>query len=330
MYHYIVHLTMKLFGLNVAGARVSSAVIGALGVVAVYFMVKNFSGKRVALFSAIFMVFYHFSIHYSRVALNNIWDTLWVPLIIYSFVKGWDEDWIGGAVIAGAALGFSQYFYHGSKIVVFLLLILMISHWKQGGILIRKARFLGAMALVTLCVAGPMIMFSFASPEIFYARLRDDWGWKQQAVQATLREVNYWKYFWYQLLHSLGTYTIYPDPSGFYRPNIPLTAGLSAILLMAGSVIAMIRRNWLPIFWLLLTSLFGGFMLCVPHSSPHYVVAIPAICWLIGLAINWIWESGYAKAAIIVLCAAAAIDLYFYFYVFTYSIPPDFNLPFPP
>ncbi|HEX7557400.1 MAG TPA: hypothetical protein VF338_12295, partial [Leptolinea sp.] len=112
--------------------------------------------------------------------------------------------------------------------------------------------------------------------------------------------------------------------------NIPLVIGPAAILFIAGIIIAFIERNWLPIAWVLLTSLFGGFLLSVPHSSPHYVVAIPAICWLVGLAINWIWKSGHPRIAVFLLAAIVLLDLYFYFYVYTYSFPGDFIIPFPP
>jgi 4-amino-4-deoxy-L-arabinose transferase-like glycosyltransferase len=330
MYHYVQYFAMKLFGFSISGARVPSAIIGSLGVAATYLMIKNISGKKVALFSAIVMVFYHFSIQYSRFALNNIWDTLWMPLIIYFFLKGWKDRWYGGAVISGFALGFSQYFYHGSKIVIFILIFLIITRWKENDSLSQKVGFLGIMGIVALCIAGPLLMFSFANPIVFYARVNDDWGWKPYAVQAALGVVDYGAYFWHQILYSLGVYTIYPDPSGFYAPNIPLVIGLSAVSFVTGIVIAFIKRNWMPIVWLLLTSFFGGFLLSVPHSSPHFVVAIPAICWLVGLTINWIWESNHRKMAIILLSSIVLIDLYFYFFIYAYAIPGDFSVPFPP
>ncbi len=330
MFHYIQYFCMRLFGFSIFGARISSAIVGSMGVITTYLMIRSIDGKKVGLLSAIMMASYHFSVQYSRIGLNNIWDTLWVPLVIYGFLKGWKEQWPGGAVIAGMALGLSQYFYHGSKIVIFLLAFLIIKHWKDTDNLSQKVGFLAILAAISLCIAGPIFMFSFANPTAFYSRLNDDWGWRPIALQISIGEVNYWKYFWHQVQYSLGTYVAYPDPSGFYGPGIPLVTGVAGILFILGIIISVIKKNWLPIVWIGLTSLFGGFLLSVPNSSPHYVVAIPAICWLVGLAINWIWEGGHPKIAIMLITAIVIIDLYFYFNIYTYTFPRDYFVPFPP
>ncbi len=330
LYHYIIHFSMKLVGFSISGARLSSAVAGSLGVAATYLMVKRISGRQTALLSAIVMAFSHFSIHFSRLALNNIWDTLWVPLTLYLFLKSREEDWPGGAVLAGAALGLSQYFYHGSKIVLFLLPVLFFARWENGSGLKRKLLHLSYLGITALVVAGPLLMFSFSNPEIFYARLQDDWGWKQKAISTIQNQTGITQYVWYQVIHSLGVYTIFPDPNGFYHPSVPLVFGMSSLLFLGGVLIAGFQRTWLPLIWIALASFFGGFLLSVPDSSPHYVVTIPAICWLIGLTIQWIWKSGQMKLAMVLMLTAIVIDFFFYFGVYTYSIPPDFNIPFPP
>lgn len=328
LYHYIILATMKVAGFSISGARLSSAIAGSLGAITIFLMINHFSGRRIAIFATALLVCSHFDIHYSRLALNNIWDTIWVPLIIYLFSKGWEEKWDGGGVLAGVALGLSQYFYHGSKIVFFLLLFLVITRWRDGSNAQRKIQYLLRMGFTALVIAGPLVSFSFMKPDFYYARLHDDWGWKDQAVFTALREINYGKYFWHQGIHSLGVYNFFPDPDGFYHPAIPLVFGLSSVIFQAGFLIALIRKNWLPILWILLTSFFGGFLLSVPNSSPHFVVAIPAIFWLAALAIDWVWERGFPKIAIILLITASLLDLYFYFVVYTYTIPPDFSIPF--
>lgn len=329
LYHYLILASMKFSGFSIGGARLSSAIAGSLGAITSYFLIKHFSGKRTAIFATVLLVCSHFDIHYSRLALNNIWDTIWVPLIIFLFSKGWEEKWDGGGVLAGVALGFSQYFYHGSKIVLFLLLFLVFTRWQVGGSAKRKIFFLIRMGITALVIAGPLVSFSFIKPDFYYARLHDDWGWKNQAVFTALGEINYGKYIWHQGVHSLGVYNYFPDPNGFYHPVIPLVFGLSSVIFQTGFLTALIRKNWLPILWILLTSFFGGFLLSVPNSSPHFVVSIPAIFWLAGLAISWVWDRGFPKLAVVLLISAAFMDLFYYFVVYTYSIPPDFTVLFP-
>ena len=91
LYYYILRLTMELGGYNIAAARISSAIAGALAVAATFLLVDAFSGRRTAWFTALLMAAYHYHIHWSRIALNNIWKTLWVPLTLCLFFWGWKK-----------------------------------------------------------------------------------------------------------------------------------------------------------------------------------------------------------------------------------------------
>ena len=121
LFHYIVAGFIKLFGPHIFSLRLQTALVGTLGVLATYLMVRAFSGKQTALFAALLMVTYHYHVHWSRISLNNIWDTLWVPLMLGPFLWGWRKRWSGGAALSGLAVGLSQYFYPGSKIGLVLL-----------------------------------------------------------------------------------------------------------------------------------------------------------------------------------------------------------------
>jgi 4-amino-4-deoxy-L-arabinose transferase-like glycosyltransferase len=329
LHHYIIHFSMLIFGSTIFGERISSAIIGSLGVVATYFLIKSISGKRTALLASIAMVTYHFSIHWSRIGLNNIWDTLWVPIIVWGFVKGWKDRWLGGAVISGLAFGLSQYFYSGSKIAAFLLVLLVLIYWKQDDNLSRKLGFIATILAITVCIAGPIFLFAIIVPDVYFQRTYQVLGWRPDAIQILIGKVDYWQFFWRQFLGSLGTYTIYPDPSGFYGPGIPLLVGPAAVVFLVGIGLAINNKSWIPIAWIIFTTIFGGFLIGIPNGSPHYVAAIPAICWLIGLTLDWIWEHGYSVIAIGLLASIMLIDLYFYFHIYINIPPHDFILPFP-
>ncbi len=110
LFHYILRLTLDLFGRNIWALRFSSAIIGSIAIVVTFAMVDLVSDRKTALFCAIMMTSYHFHVHWSRMGLNNIWDTLWVPLMVTGYIYGWKKGWEGGAVISGLALGFSRIF----------------------------------------------------------------------------------------------------------------------------------------------------------------------------------------------------------------------------
>jgi hypothetical protein len=64
-------------------------------------------------------------------------------------------------------------------------------------------------------------------------------------------------------------------------------------------------------------------------SSSHYVVSIPAICWLTAVPLGWLTQKGYWRHAVIIAALVIVTDLVFYFGVYVPGDPRDLQLPFP-
>ncbi len=157
------------------------------------------------------------------------------------------------------------------------------------------------------------------------------WGWKPESIQiVTGLPIDIPAYFWHQLTHSFGAYFIYPDIVGFYLPGIPLLIGIAVPLFISGFFYAAIKRNWLPVLWILLVTLLGGFLLVDNPSSNRYVASIPAICWLVSIPLSWVYESKYRNLAIALLGIIVITDLLFYFGIYVPLPPRDLIYPFPP
>jgi hypothetical protein len=137
------------------------------------------------------------------------------------------------------------------------------------------------------------------------------------------------RYFWLQATRSFGGYLIYQDITGFYGPGIGFTFGTSALALVLGVLWAIRTRRWLPLAWLCLTAILGGLVLQTPPSSPHYVVSIPAVAWLVALPLDAISARGWGKVAGIFLAAIMMGDLLFYFGVYLPRGAPHLSVPFP-
>jgi 4-amino-4-deoxy-L-arabinose transferase-like glycosyltransferase len=331
LFFYLIRLFLAVFGYTIVGLRLPSVLAGTLAVAAMYGCVAVLSNRRVALIAAVLMAAYHFHIHWSRLALNNIWDTLWVPATIGLYAWGWKNRNSAGAALAGATLGFSQYFYQGGRLGVLLLTFVVVWLWWNDRDGQRLVIHLGKLAAVAVCIAGPLYLFAMVEPDPFLARFRVVLGWQPDAIQqATGSATDYWNFFWYQLARSVGAYTAYTDITGFYRPQIPLTIGLSMIMLPIGFGWAIFKRMWVPVVWLILATLFGGFLLGGAPSSSHYVIAIPAICWLIAIAIDLISEHGHPRVALAILVIIVLTDFIFYFGIYQSAPSSDLMLPFPP
>ena len=330
LYHYTIKLFMTVFGCTIAGVRSSSVFAGTLAILATFAVVAVFQNRRVALIAAILTATYHYHIHWSRLALNNIWDTLWIPLALAAFAWGWENRWSGGAVIAGVALGLGEYFYQGGRIGVILMVFVVLGLWWKERDGHRVMIHVGKMTLIALCIAAPLLVYAVRNPGPFLERFHTVYGWQPEVIQEiTGSPTDYFGFAWYQLWRSFGAYTAVPDITGFYGPEVPLTFGLAAPLLIIGFFWAIYKKQYLPSLWLFIVTMLGGFMLSGAPSSSHYVASMPAIVWLVAISLEWLIEHRHSRFAIALLVIIVATDLIFYFGIYVPGHPRDLIHAFP-
>jgi 4-amino-4-deoxy-L-arabinose transferase-like glycosyltransferase len=71
----------RLFGETTEALRLQAAIFGTLSILAAYALTRLLWGRRPALIAAALLATYHFHIHFSRNAMNNIYDALFSMLI---------------------------------------------------------------------------------------------------------------------------------------------------------------------------------------------------------------------------------------------------------
>jgi 4-amino-4-deoxy-L-arabinose transferase-like glycosyltransferase len=323
-------LALATAGKSITALRLPGVIAGTLAILATYAAIAAVDSRRTALIAAAVMTTYHYHIHWSRLALNNIWDTLWVPLVVATFAWGWRRKWSGGAVLAGLGLGLSQYFYAGSRVAIFLIGLLILQLWRQEPDRRRLGVHLGKLTATTFCAAAPLGFFALFNPQIFFARVPQIMGWYPEAVRQVTGSVSdWWGYFWHQFAHAFGAYLFYPDVTGFYGPGTAFTFGVSAVAFGLGALWAIRTRRWLPLAWVLLTAFLGGFIMRGAPSSSHYVVSIPGIVWLVAIPLDALIARGWGRLALVALAAIMISDLIFYFGVYVPRGAPDLTAPFP-
>ncbi len=330
LYTYVIRLSVDLFGLSTAGARISSVITGALAVAAVFLMVNEMAGRRIAWLTAIVMTTYHYHIHWSRLALNNIWVTLLLPCTFGFFLLGWRKSWKVGALLAGICLGSVTYFYAGGYIVVLLILIIIWRVWKKTEDHTGLAIHIGKMLILALVIAAPLIIFAMLYPQHFFDRVHEIYGWYPETVNAMSgNSTSYWDYFIFQVIHSFGAYNFYPDITGFYAPAIPFLIGVSSILFPIGVVLAIYKKHYIPLIWVLIVTILGGVMSLGTPGSSHFIGVIPGLCWLVAIPLDWLIEHKYSYLAYFLLVIIVITDLSFYFIVYAAHPSLHLNVPFP-
>ena len=330
LYYYFLHFSMTLAGYSIWGARFSSAVVGALSVLAVYFLINEMVGKRIAWLTVILMTVYHYQIHWSRIALNNIWATLFPPLTLACFLWGWRNRYAGGAVLAGLFLGLTAYFYAGGYVVIFLMLLLIVRTWRKTAERIDLSIYLGKMFTMTLVIVAPLIVYAMLKPALFFERSHIVNAWKPDVIEMTVGKSDaYWAFFWHQLTSSFSAYNFSVDMSGYYAPRIPFLIGVASVLFLVGIGVTLFKKQYFPVLWVIIVTLTGGFMVVGAPATSHYIAVIPAICWSVAISLDWLIENKRSALAYIFLIAIIVTDLYFYFVVYQTTPSGDLILPFP-
>ena len=334
LYFYLLSIPVKLFGHTVLAIRFLSPLVGALTVVAVYLFARPAWGRGVALTASLLLVAYHFHIHYSRLALNNIWDPLFAVVELGLLWQAYQRKDRRLYIVTGLVLGISQYFYMGSRMLLVLSglvgLYWLARDWRR--VWDQRNNFF-ALFGVALVVALPIVLYSLGHPNDYMARMNQlgifPSGWLAREIEITGRSQGalLWEQFWKSAL--AFNYTI--DPTFWYRPDIPLLRFWPSIFFVFGAALALWRSRRTPDFilvvWVAATIFFGGFMLENPPSSQRYVIAAPAVCVLVALALNWLAERmqrllggrrvAWTAGVLLVALWFAGGDLSFYFGEYT-------------
>ena len=297
LWFFLQSVTLRLFGDPVIGVRMASAVVGALGIPAMYFLGKVSFNRSVGLIAAALLTVYHFHIQFSRLAVNNIGDPLFMALAIAGFIHGLRRGSLFGFAVAGVALGMLQHFYVSGRIAPIVMVIVVVHQAIVNGRQVWRCRAgLPIMILGFLVGIGPLALHYTQVPgdlvnrintvNIFGSGYVADLQSKGVSLQTILLE---------QLRLGMGAYVFEPDHGSWYVSGIPLLDRLSSVLLVVGLGAA--ARRWRAAdatvwpAWLMGVALAGGALTTNAPEVQRYVSAAPALCVLIALAIHSVAQS---------------------------------------
>ncbi len=327
-------LSMRVFGETVAGLRTLSALIGAASVWTTFLLARELWGRRVAWFSSAALAFGHFHLHFSRLAVNNIADGLFITLALWWLVRGLRSRRDLPFALAGLVTGLGFYGYFGARLVGVVVALYLARRAVVGcRFMDRYGRSLLILSAAALVVLAPLLVHYVDHPDMLFARSRQvglfSSGWLAReransgrtAVELILGQI--WK--------SVSAFHYTLDPTFWYRPTIPLLDAVSGALFLLGMLWAMVHWRWpangLLLLWFWLAVILGWMMTENPPSSMRLVIVTPALALLVGLGLRWLLSLGrrlfgggrrlWDTAAVLCLVAVAALNLGYYFAVYT-------------
>ncbi len=326
LYFGVQAIFVAILGPTVEALRLSSAVAGALTVVAVYWLGRVLFDHLTGVLAAIYLALSHYHIHMSRIALNNIWDGLFAAIALLGLWDGWKNGRRLSFILCGLALGLGQYFYVSIRILPLLLLLWGLAAWISKREAFRE-RLPGLLlaAYVTLIVALPLLILFARYPDEFKAPMNrvtvlgDKLDAEMErtgnsAVQIIGDQMR---------LTALGFTT---EPLRLlYDPGVPLLLPLAAALFILGVIwgIWHFDLRYLLIFLPLLAAVFAGSISGSAPASQRYVMVMPLVAVLVAVPLAQFaaWMQQFwpdfklliVSSVIALLLVIGLIDINYYF-----------------
>ncbi len=155
LYVYLTVPFIKLFGVNEFGARFSSAAIGVITVVILYYLTKELFNQKIALFAALFLAISPWHIHFSRIAFRAILLPCLFCLGLLFFVKSFKHPKF--LPLSSFIFSVSLWTYSSARVFVCLFLLgLTIFFWRH---LWQHKKYTLAGLILFLLIFIPLLRF---------------------------------------------------------------------------------------------------------------------------------------------------------------------------
>jgi 4-amino-4-deoxy-L-arabinose transferase-like glycosyltransferase len=306
LWAYLNAVVLAATGPTLAGARTVAAVIGMLTVGTTYYMARLLYARPVAILAGVLLATYHFHIHFSRIALNNIADPFFGTLIVSAFSLGIYTKRRLFFGLTGLLAGLALFFYMGARLFLPLLVLIGASWLLLHPAALQRWRsprnwypvFLVVAGLIF--AAGPLLYMFLGQPELFLIRFQIEG--LTAATMTQLMEANGWSRGQLLANHlgraSLLFYSTVDRNFDFYDTERSLLWGLANGLLVLGILTALARlRRWpyhIPLAWFGLTVLFAGMLMDYPIKTPRFITLAPVVCIFMAFGLQFLYVTAMA------------------------------------
>ena len=283
-------ITELMFGKNILAVRIPSALAGTLAVLFLYLAARELFNPTIALMAGVFLATLPYHVHFSRIGVNNVVDSLMSALIFWLIARAIKTDDPRYYYSAGAVGGLCIYTYAGTRLALILgglaILFLIVrqrsylySHWKH----------LIAFAAGIVVSAAPQAAFFARHPDIFIGRLGQEGilfnGWLTQQVTQTGKTV--WEILFSQFTRTFLVFIASPAPGNFFNSPVPYLTILGSILFLLGMGYALAfglkPRHFILLIWFWTVILFGGVLTMNPPANTRLLMTSPAVALLMAL-----------------------------------------------
>jgi glycosyltransferase involved in cell wall biosynthesis/4-amino-4-deoxy-L-arabinose transferase-like glycosyltransferase len=279
--HLPYTVSFALVGTSILGLRLPSALTGTLCIIPLYFLVRGWLGVRAARIATVLFALSHAAIHFSRIGLWNI-QALFLALVGFAFLAAALRKGSARlAAFAGIAAGFGLYTYTGGRIVLVVSVALLALQLLLGPR--RRLFWVGLFFAAGLAVAMAPMAITYAKDPAAISSDRTGSVFAlaestRDHVQSVTGETSPAGILRVQTIRSFEGFFKRSDSSGQYGGR-PLTSPMTAALMLAGILVALLRfretESRLVLLWAGLGLLFGSILIIDPPSHTRLIVLFP-------------------------------------------------------
>jgi len=324
--------------------RLPSVIYGTLAVGFGYLAARVGWGRRVALITGVLLMSSDVAIHFSRLGVNNISDSLFASATMAAL---WTAGSTGNPiayVLVGAGMGLAQYYYFGNRAIPFVIIVSLILWVLLYRRQLRQAWMLLLYTLlVFLVVAGPLLGLWIRDPQsldrvvrvaTFFTKT-----WESVADQTGQSLI---ALRWGQVRDSLLTFTVLPDQGSFYNSGRAMLPPLLAPFFLIGILVLIARwkkpASLSTLAWILVFLVLGSILINTAATFQRLLGMYPAVILATAIGLESSAVIIYQRLSIkrltpgriayIVVALGAVSSIYFYFNTFnTRRVwkPPDYD-----
>jgi 4-amino-4-deoxy-L-arabinose transferase-like glycosyltransferase len=283
LWFWIVSRFLKVGGSTLATLRLPAALFGAATVLPLYGLIRETWGRYAAIAGTAILVFSASNIHYSRLALNNITTQFFWAACFFFLLRGLRSRRLLDWSLAGLSAGLSEYFYYGTRLLPFILILfvgyILAVHWRQAREYLSDLLLLAGSYLVAF---GPLLFHFIRHPTLYFGRGASLIIWSPHIPTGLGDFQTARKTVWPVIRENLLGISTHSSQDIIYYA--PLLLPAEAALLVLG--VALLVWHWRhPAAFLMLISglgvlLIGGTLVAYPTSFPplinHWTPAFPA------------------------------------------------------
>lgn len=290
IYQLMISVAVGLFGPTLAAARLPSAILGALGVPAVYLLGREIYGWRTGLVAALFMLPWAYHVQFSRLSMNQPADPLFATLAFYFLLRGLRRGALVDFMASGIVLGVAQMFYLGGRLAPFVMVsYLVYQALRDRQVVTRYWRQLLLIPFAALIITLPQNFYLYHFGQQISTRtdksvlINGELARNIAQGGAQLRT--------YLLGQFQGAYTALianSDRSGWYGRGSPVLGPVGGPLLVLG-VLVTLAALWkypkycIPLGWSVTIITVMNALATSPPQYERFYPAVSAFALLVGL-----------------------------------------------